>query len=72
MGASTGPTLAAFANNFHFVLFVINFHFGVIDKLLSQLGQWVLQLATLQLHCGEREHCRWVLFCTLVSFDENM
>ena len=32
MGASTGPTLAAFANNFHFVLFVINFHFGVIEQ----------------------------------------
>ena len=72
MRASAGPTLAVFANHFHFVLFVINVHFLVIEKLLSQLGLWVLQLATLQLLCGEREHCRWVLLCTLSYFDENL
>ena len=67
MGASNGPTPAVFACHFHFVLFVNNSHFLAIGKFLSQLGQWVLQLVTLQLLCGEREHYRWVLVLGLVK-----
>ena len=38
---------------------VNHFHFHELEKPPFQLGQWALQLDTLQWHCGETGACRW-------------